>query len=159
MEILAFDYGEDIVGVLDLNTDVYARFRGECMIGGAKRILACDGIIVSFNGTGYDLPNLAKVVGLSDSDTPPLRGTHHDMQIEASRERWPPRPGTAPIIGFGLRDHYRHYCGHSPAEPPGWLDCDYERDNWLDCYMTAELWRKIVLRRDPTMCLVVGGSP
>ena len=158
MEILAFDYGEDIVGMIDLNTDTYTRYRGKAMVEGAKRILACDGIIVSFNGTCYDLPRLAKFAGLSASDTPSLRGIHHDMQIEASRDRWPPRPGTAPIIGSGLRDHHRHYCGHSPAEPPGWLDCEYERSNWLDCYMTAELWRKIVLGHDPAICFVASGS-
>ena len=27
MEILAFDYGEDIVGMIDLNTDAYTRYR------------------------------------------------------------------------------------------------------------------------------------
>ena len=156
MEILAFDYGEDIVGMIDLNTDTYTRYRGERMVEGAKRILACDGIVVSFNGTYYDLPKLAKVAGLSASDKPSLRGIHHDMQIEASRERWPPRPGTAPIVGCCLRDHFRHYCGDSSAEPPDWLDYDHEGNNWLDCYMTAELWRKIVLGRDPTICFVSG---
>ena len=129
MEILAFDYGEDIVGMVDLNTDAYTRYRGECMVEGAKRILASDGIIVSFNGSGYDLPRLAELSGFSASYTPALRGIHHDMQIEASRDRWPPLPGTAPIVGSGLRDHYRHYCGHSPPEPPGWLKDEYERSN------------------------------
>ena len=159
MEMLAFDYGEDIVGVIDLNTDAYTRYRGECMIEGAKRILACDGIIVSFNGTGYDLPKLAKLAGLSASDTPSLRGIHHDMQIEASRDRWPPATRNCSYRRPGLRDHYRHYCGLSPAEPPGWLDCEHERNNWLDCYMIAELWRKIVLGRDRTMYFVSGKSP
>lgn len=149
MEILAFDYDEDIVGMIDLNTDAYTRYRGECMIEGANRILACDGIIVSFNGTGYDLPRLARLTGLSASDTPSPRGIHHDMQFEASRDHWPPRPGTASIVGWSLQDHYRHYCGQSPAEPPGFLDDEYERSNWLDCYMTAELWRKIVSGREP----------
>ena len=152
MEILAFDYGEDIVGVIDLNTDVYVLYRGKCMVEGAQRILACEGIIVSFNGTSYDLPKLAKVAGLSASDTPSLRGAHHDMRIEASRDRWLPRPGTAPIVGSSLRDHYRHYCGPSSVEAPDFLDDEYERSNWLDCYMAAELWRKIVSGREPTMC-------
>ncbi len=159
MKILAFDYGEDIVGMIDLNTHDCTRYRGKCMIEGAKRILVCDGIIISFNGTCYDLPKLVKVARFSASDTPSLRGIHNDMQIEASRDRWPPLPGTAPIVGSGLRDHYRHYCGHSPAEPPGWLDCEHERNNWLDCYMTAEIWRKIILGRNTALNVAAGGLP
>ena len=154
MEILAFDYGEDIVGMIDLNTDTFTRYRCECMVEGAKRLLACGGIIVSFNGTHYDLPRLATIAGLSASDTPLLRGIHYDMHLEASRERWPPRPRTAPIVGSGLRDHYRHNCRLSGAAPPGWLHCKHERNNWLDCYMTAELWRKSVLRCGRMMCTV-----
>ena len=149
MEVLAFDYGEDIVGMIDLNTDAYTRYRGKRMVEGANRILACEGIIVSFNGTDYDLPKLAKLAGLFASDTLSLLGIHHDMQIEASRDRWPPRPGTAPIVGSGLRDHYRYYLGQPPPEPPGFLEDEYERSNWLDCYMTAELWRTIVSGREP----------
>ena len=159
MEILAFDYGEDIVGMIDLNTDAYTRYRGARLVEGAKRVLACEGIIVSFNGTDYDLPRLAKLARDSASHTPSARGIHHDMQVEASRDRWPPRPGTDPIVGTDLRDHYRHYCGRPPAEPPGWLECGYERNNWLDCYMTAELWRRIILPRDPTVRFVSGKRP
>ena len=144
MEILAFDYGEDIIGMIDLDTDAYTRYRGECLVKGAKRVLACEGIIVSFNGTNYDLPRLVKLAGNFGSDTPSPQGIHYDMQIEASRDRWPPDRGTTPIVGTPLRDQYRHYCGRSPAEPPGWLECEYERSNWLDCYMAAELWRRII---------------
>ena len=113
----------------------------------------------SFKGIGYDLPRLARLAGTSAFDTPVLLGIHHDMQIEASRDRWPPLRGTAPIVGADLRDHYRHDCGYSPLEPPGWLKDEYERSNWLDCYMAAELWRKIDLRRDPTMGFVSGKTP
>ncbi len=159
MEIVAFDYGGDIVGIIDVNTNAYTRYRGECMVEGAKRILSCDGVIISFNGTRCDLPMLASLAGFSASETPPLRGIHHDMQIEASLDRWPPLPGTAPIVGPCLRDHYRHYCGNAPPNPPNCLKDEYERDNWLDCYMTAELWRKIVLTRDQTMEFISGSSP
>ena len=159
MEILAFDYGEDIVGMIDLNTDTYTRYRGECMVEGAKRILPGDDIIVSFNGTGYDLPRLANLAGISASDTLALRSIHHCMQVEASRDRLPPLPGTAPIMDSGLRDHYRHYYGHLPPEPPGRLTEEYERSNWLDCYMATETWRKVVSRRDPTMGFVSGKFP
>jgi hypothetical protein len=58
-DVLAFDWGTEIVGVLDINADIYRpyRTRGE-RIEGAKRILDCDGIIVSFNGRGRDIPEL-----------------------------------------------------------------------------------------------------
>ena len=156
MEILAFDYGEDIVGMIDLDADIYARYRGARMVDGARRILACDGIVVSFNGAGYDLRKLAEPSGLSSSGVPPLRGVHHDMSSEASQDRWPPRPGTAPIVGCSLRDHYRHYCGPTPPEPPGFLDDAYERSNWRDCHMAAELRRKIVAGRAPELRAVAG---
>ncbi len=146
-EILAFDYGQSIVGMIDLRTDAYIRYKPPSMIDGAKRILDCEGIVISFNGTLYDLPKLAELVGVADSDNPPLRGEHVDMQIEASRDRWPPDPGTKPILGNRLWDTYRHYFGESRPDPPDCLNDDYERDNWYDCYMTAALYRKIVSGR------------
>lgn len=148
-EILAFDYGQSIVGMIDLRTDLYIRYKGRRMVDGARRILDCEGIVISFNGTRYDLPRLAELVGVADSDNPPLRGEHVDMQIEASRDRWPPDPGTSPIAGENLEKTYRHYFGESLPDPPDYLDDDYERNNWDDCYMTAMLWRKIVSRRSP----------
>ena len=104
--------------MIDLNTDAYTRYRGECMVEDAKRILACEGVIISFNGGEYDLPRLARLAGLAVSDTLQLRDNHYDMQVEASRDRWPPRLGTAPIVGPCLRDYYRHYCGQSPSNGP-----------------------------------------
>ncbi len=56
MVVLAFDSGEDIVAMIDLNTYAYTRCRGEYMVEGAKRVLAGDGINVSFNDTGYRTP-------------------------------------------------------------------------------------------------------
>ena len=93
--------------MIDLNTDAYTRYRGECMVEGAKRILACEGVIISFNGEEYDLPRLARLAGLAVSDTLQQRDNHYDMQVEASRDRWPPRLGTAPIVSPCLRDYYR----------------------------------------------------
>ena len=104
-------------------------------------------------------PRLARLAEFSASDTPALWGIHCDMQVEASCDHWRPVPGTAPIVDAGSRDHYQYYCGCSPPEPPGWLKDEYERSNWLDCYLAAELWRKIVLRRDPTMGFVSGKTP
>ena len=148
-EILAFDYGQSIVGMIDLRTDSYSRYRGRRMIDGASRILDCEGIVISFNGTEYDLPKLATLIGVAEPDALSLRGDHYDMLIEASRDRWPPAPGNPKIVFQALPKHYEHYCGEPLPDPPDFLVDDYERDNWGDCYMTAMLWRKIVLRRQP----------
>lgn len=147
-ELLAFDVGQDIVGIIDLRTDAYHRYRGQRMPDGARRILDCDGVVISFNGIHYDSPELAKIVGIDDAAALPLKGTHYDMCVHASRDRWPPRDGEdAPILGPDLRDHYRHYFGRPPPVPPGHLDDDYERDNWRDCHMAGELWRTIIGHR------------
>ena len=146
-ELLAFDVGIDIVGIIDLRTDAYACYRGARMPDGARRILGCDGV-VSFNGIRYDLPALAKIVGVADADALSLKGTHCDVRIHACSDRWPPRDGEdGSILGPGLRDHYRHYFGWPPPDPPRRLDDDYERSNWRDCHMAAELWRRIIGRQ------------
>ena len=59
LEILAFDVGDDIVGVLDLTSGSYEAFRGNRKVVGAKRLIDCRGAIVSFNGNRYDVPRLA----------------------------------------------------------------------------------------------------
>ncbi len=148
-ERLAFDVGVDIVGILDLGTNEYASYRGPAMPDGARRILNCAGIVISFNGNLYDLPALARILDVADPDDLSLNGTHCDMRILACRDRWPPRDGEDDrILGPDLRDHYRHYFGRPLPEPPGHLDDDYERSNWLDCHMAGELWRTIVGRRE-----------
>ena len=148
-EILAFDYAQSMVGMIDLRTDSYSRYRGRCMVDGARRILDCEGTIISFNGAIYDLPELARIAGIAEPAALSLRGDHHDMMIEASRDRYPPVSGNSKIIFQPLWKYYEHYCGEPLPDPPDFLIDDYERDNWDDCYMTAMLWRKIVSRRLP----------
>ena len=147
-ELLAFDIGDDIVGIIDLRTGAFDRYRGAHMREGAQRILDCDGIVISFNGTLYDLPQLARILGLAEWDGPLLKGTHYDMRVHACRDRWPSTDGEdAPILGPDLRDHYRHYCRQPPPDPPGDLDDAHERNNWRDCHMAGELWRRIIGHR------------
>ncbi len=148
-EILAFDVGESMVGMIDLRADSYSRYKGRRMVDGARRILDCEGTIISFNGTIYDLPELARIAGIAEPDALSLRSDHYDMLIEASRDRWPPVPGNRRIVFQALRKHYEHYFGEPLPDPPDFLIDDYERGNWNDCYMTAMLWRKIVSRRSP----------
>ena len=147
-EFLAFDVGQDIVGIIDLRTDAYDRYRGTRMPEGARRILDCDGIVISFNGIVYDLPKLAMILGIADADALPLKGAHYDMRVHACRDRWPPRDDEdVGILGPGLRDHYRHYFRQPPPDPPGHLDDEYERNNWQDCHMAGALWRRIIGQR------------
>jgi hypothetical protein len=139
-DVLAFDWGTEIVGVLDINADIYRPYRTrDERIEGAKRIFDCDGIIVSFNGLGRDLLELSKLLALPSDSTLILRGEHHDMMPIVSAIRWPPNPGTAPITGPNLYDTYRHYFGDGLPAPPHLTD-PYEISNWLDCKMTAALW-------------------
>ena len=142
--ILAFDAGIDIVGILDLCTDTYTPFRGQRMIDGARMVFECEGIVISFNGTLYDLPELAKLTDIKEPATA-LRGTHHDMQIKASEYLWAPYPGEERILGPDLKGYYGRIVGKHAPVPPSHLDL-YEQDNWLDCRMTADLWLMINYR-------------
>jgi hypothetical protein len=59
-EVLSFDWGTTIIGVLDVNTDIYTPYCGASRIDGVRRIASCCGTVVSFNGNLYDLPQMAK---------------------------------------------------------------------------------------------------
>ena len=145
--LLAIDVGMSIVGILDLHTGEYTSFPGSRMAEGARRILECDGIVITFNGPLYDLPILAKLVGFADARALPWCGEHFDMREEAVRDRWPPDEGGKPIMGPSLREHYRHYFDTEPPAPPRGLD-EYEQDNWCDCYMAGALWKRLVRNVD-----------
>lgn len=141
-EILAFDVGTGIVGVLDIRTGSYSAYRGQDMLLGARRVFDCEGTIISFNGNTYDLPELVKRLDDGNSVLKP-RGKHIDMCEEASRDRWPPEPGKKLILGPSLISHYMHYFGEPLPEPPHSLKDEYEQDNWRDCRMAADLWSAI----------------
>jgi hypothetical protein len=142
-EVLAFDWGTTIVGVLDVNPNVYRAYRSrEERLEGARRIVDCASVIVSFNGTGRDLPELSKKLNLPSPAHLALKGEHHDMMPIISGIRWPPDPGTAPINGPNLTDTYGHYFGNAFPVPPPQVTDPYEISNWLDCKMTAELWNQ-----------------
>jgi hypothetical protein len=122
-DVFAFDWGINIVGVLDINADVYRAYRTRNeRIEGAKRIVECAGIIVSFNGYGRDLVELSKILSLPAVASLTLKGTHHDMMPIISAIRWPPDPGTAPITGPHLAETYRHLLWRSCSGPT--LACD-----------------------------------
>ena len=141
-EILAFDWGTTIVGVLDVNPNIYTAYRHKnAMRDGAKRILFSTGTIVSFSGDRRDLIELAKLLVLP-SEQVAICGHHDDMADIVSRSRWPPDLGTSPIVGQNLADTYRYYFGDALVPPPSHIQDEYEADNWRDCHMTAELWKK-----------------
>lgn len=148
-EALAFDWGTSILGILDVNRDVYFPYLGDERTKGAKRLVSHIGAIVSFNGARYDLAEISKVLGLPPDTELHISGEHNDMSRIISEIRWPPDPGTAPILGQSLDDTYRYYFGDGPRNPPRHLSDAYEGDqlnyvigNWWDCYMTAELWKR-----------------
>lgn len=142
-DVLAFDWGTTIVGVPDVTTDVYRAYRSpKERLEGAKRIVDCPSIIVSFNGSGRDLPELATILGLPPPAHLSLKAVHHDMMPIISAIRWPPDPGTAPITGPNLADTYQHYFGTNFPAPPPQLTDSYEISNWRDCKMTAALWTR-----------------
>jgi hypothetical protein len=140
-EVLAFDWGTGIIGVLDVNANRYRAYRTrEERVEGAKRVVDCSGTIVSFNGCGTDLPELAKLLGLPSPAALTLKGIHRDMMPIISAIRWPPDPGTAPITGPNLKETYQHYFGKVLPTPPPHVTDEYEISNWLDCKMPADLW-------------------
>jgi len=142
-KVLAFDLGTSVVGILDVNGNTYIPYRyGTEMIEGAKRIISSMGAIVSFNGNGYDLMEMAKILGQSSVADLNISAEHNDMMKITSDIRWPPDSGTASILGPGLLETYRYYFGDEQAIPPAHLQDDYIIANWRDCYMTAELWKK-----------------
>jgi hypothetical protein len=142
-EVLAFDWGTSIVGVLNVKNDLYRAYRTRVeRIAGAKRIADCAGIIVSFNGRGRDLLELSKLLSLPSVADMTLKGIHHDMMPIISAIRWPPDPGNSPIAGPNLTDTYQHYYGKAIPAPPPHVTEEYEISNWLDCRMTADLWTR-----------------
>jgi len=141
-EVLAFDWGTDIVGVLDVCTGLYSSYRGRRMSDGARRVFDCAGTIVSYNGARCDLQKLAELLSRNEEYVKP-KGRHVDMLVEASKDRWPPNPGTSPILGTDLRNQYRYFFGEQVPELPGDITDEYEQDNCRDCQMTAELWKRL----------------
>lgn len=142
-EVLAFDWGTTVIGVLDVSSNAYTAYRyGGDMVEGAKRITSTAGTIVSFNGKGRDLIEIAKILGFSSVAEMNVLGEHNDMMEITSNIRWPPDPGSASILGPGLIANYSYYFGDEPPIPPANMQDNYLISNWRDCYMTAELWKK-----------------
>jgi hypothetical protein len=118
-EVLAFDWGETIVGILDVDRNVYTPYwYGKGMIEGAQRIAMSAGTIVSFNGNGRNLDEIAKLLSLPSKQELSLRCQHDDMAGIISMIRWPPDPGSAPICGQSLYDTYRYYFAGEAITPP-----------------------------------------
>ena len=60
-QLLALDVGHDIVSIMNLHTDADDRYRVTRMPDGDRRLLDCDGAVISFNDIIYDLPGWAKM--------------------------------------------------------------------------------------------------
>ena len=139
-EVLSFDWGTAIIGVLDVDTELYTPYSGRRIVEGVQRVTECDGIVVSFNGNLYDLPKMAESLGLADTGGLRLYGRHDDMLEITSTILW---PGNKPIIGGGsLEKRFRLFCGDEKLPASPFPDDPYIESNWRDCYMPAQLWRK-----------------
>lgn len=139
---IAFDLGTTIVGILDVGSGHYSRYRTRCeQIEGTKRIISFSGNIVSFNADKFDFPRICEILEVESPQMLKLCGNHNDMMEITSRIRWPSKNGQGFIKGPGLKETYKHYFGSLCIAPPPDLD-EYEISNWEDCYMTAELWKK-----------------
>ena len=136
-DVFAFDWGTTVVGVLDIHANAYTPYRGKAMFDAAQMLSQCRGTIVSFNGLGKDLAELALILGIPQWN---FEVDHADMQVITSRERWPPDPGTSPILGEGLVATHKHYFGEETLRPTENLTDPYLQANWRDCRMTADLW-------------------
>ena len=140
--VLSFDWGMTVIGILEVDSGTYTAYRYENMAEGANRLISSTGTIVSFNGNGRDLIEIAKILGFSSEAEMNISGEHNDMMEITSDIRWPPNPGSASILGPSLLETYRHYFGDIAPIPPEGLRDNYLISNWKDCYMTAELWKK-----------------
>jgi hypothetical protein len=80
------------------------------VIEASQRLTESVRTIVSFNGNGRDLSEIAALIGVPAAELK-IRGHHNDMREIISRIRWPPDPGTAPSTGQCLADTYRNYFG------------------------------------------------
>ena len=147
MEVLAFDTGTTIVGVLDLNTGIYTPYRkhGEPpWTKGAERVIECDGIVVSFNGNRVRLAPLGRdhrsgVGGQTSVEGRPLR--HESDRLERSLAT---RSGHRADMGQRLTLTYKHYFPDDDVPvPPASITDPYEQDNWRDCWLAATLWKKL----------------
>ncbi len=149
-EVLAFDWGTNIIGILDVLKNEYIPYiNTEEMTNGAQRIVSSTGTIVSFNGNTKDLMEISKILGYSSEEELHLDCEHNDMLEITSDIRWPPKPGGGTIFGPGLRETYKHYFPDKEIALPSYLrsneesaNFEYILSNWRDCYMTAELWIK-----------------
>ena len=138
-DILAIDWGTSILGILDVETEIYVAYRDEHMRDGAQRVALCKGAVITFNGNHRDLPEIAKLLGVEILS---LQAQHFDMLELTSLERWPPDPGTGPILGQDLTKTYVYFFGNEAAAPPPHLTDPYEVGNWQDCFRTARLWKR-----------------
>jgi hypothetical protein len=103
------NYLNNHIGLFQVNDEAYRAYRAyrrhDERVAAALRIVECEGIIVSLNGSGRDLLELPKLLDWPSKADLSLMGVRHDMMPIISAIRWPPDPGTASITGRALRRH------------------------------------------------------
>ena len=125
MSILVIDTGEDIVGILAVDTQEYIPYRGGSIAIAIQRIELADEV-VTYNGKyrdWLDLTKFAAKLGLAQFS--PI-GIHSDMRIICWSDR---------IWGSSLYSTYRKHFKTYPKFPD-----TYEGSNQCDVQMTFDLW-------------------
>lgn len=142
-QILAFDWGTTIMGILDLNSNTYKAYRyKDQMVEASKRLINSNGTIISFSQSNRDLKEIAELLDIDSIDALQLNATHDNMAPIVTNIRWPPRDGEKGILGTDLNGNFDYYFESAIITPPEELTDDYEINNWEDCYKAAELWKR-----------------
>ena len=125
-ETLAFDLGQNIVGIYCIEDSTYTPYMGKEKIIGAKRLIEAKEII-SYNGNHYDITELKKILGIDEKDNIKFKGDHVDMREICWSNR---------IWGRDLHSTYDMHFNERASYPD-----TYEGDNYQDTYETFKLWQ------------------
>jgi hypothetical protein len=123
-DTLIFDVGQTILGIYSVRRKKYVPYWKPDFARGVLRLIRAREI-VSYNGNGYDLPEIGKMLGLTKALQ--ISGVHIDMKEMC----WPR------IMGSSLRNTYRLQFSELPNS-----DDTYQGANECDIYMTRKLWQR-----------------
>lgn len=122
---LVIDTGQDIVGIFSVVDQEYVLYRGRKIITSIQLIQNAKEVI-TYNGSNYDLVELAKFAGLPPEEKLLLKGTHTDMRSICWSDR---------IWGSNLTETYSMHFTDTLNFPD-----THEGSNHRDVYMTFKLW-------------------
>lgn len=149
MKIAAWDYGKDIVGLLDLESNVYSYFYKEDKPKAIHELLKYD-VLVTFDGIISDAKKLEKEMGKSFMEL-----GFAGIQIDTSDICYPNIPGSELMDCYyknlnegriPIRDDdvligsYGLVGSEGEEDPYRLKEEHYIDDNWSDCFMAMSLF-------------------